>query len=107
MKVKFTNPQMYRPGFDDKPVINNFFKGDKILFGCVKQVVDECMLEVECINEIGKPVLYHINPNSDYNFGFILNKEAEKAYEKNLNTRVEELENYEQMAHQAFYSENL
>jgi hypothetical protein len=85
MKVKFTNPQMYRPGFDDKPVINNFFKGDKILFGCVKQVVDECMLEVECINEIGKPVLYHINPNSDYNFQFIPNAIAEREYEKKCN----------------------
>lgn len=80
MQVKFTNPLVYRPDFDGEQVINNFFKGDKILFGQVKQVVDECFLEVECINEIGKPVKYIVNPNSDYNFGFILNAEAESKY---------------------------
>jgi hypothetical protein len=43
------------------------------------------MLEVECINEIGKPVLYHINPNSDYNFQFIPNAIAEREYAKKCN----------------------
>ena len=92
MKVKFTNPQMYREGFDGKPVINSFFKGDKILFGRVKRVVDECLLEVEWINFIGKPVLYRINPNSDYNFGFIPNEEADRKYTEALNARVDELD---------------
>ena len=92
MKVKFTNPQMYREGFDGKMIHNKFFKGDKILFGRVKQVVDECMLEVEWINFIGKPVLYRINPNSDYNFGFIPNEEANRKYAEDWNARVDELD---------------
>lgn len=78
MKVKFSNPLMFRESFDGKMIHNEFFKGDKVLFGQVKQVVDEFFLEVECINEIGKPVKYIVNPNSDYNFGFIPNKEAER-----------------------------
>jgi hypothetical protein len=92
MQVKFTNPLVYRLGFDDKPIINNFFKGNKILFGQVKHVVDECFLEVECINEIGKPVKYTINPNSDYNFGFILNDEAEIKYAAALNRLADEFD---------------
>ena len=92
MKVKFTNPQMYREGFDGKMIHNEFFKGDKILFGRVKQVVDECMLEVEWINFIGKPVLYRINPNSDYNFGFIPNNEADRKYANALDRHVAELD---------------
>jgi hypothetical protein len=92
MQVKFTNPLVYRPGFDGKPIINNFFKGNKILFGQVKHVVDECFLEVECINEIGKPVKYTINPNSDYNFGFILNEEAESKYAAALNRLADEFD---------------
>ena len=98
MRVKFTNPLMYRESFDGKMIINNFFKGDKVLFGQVKQVVDECFLEVECINEIGKPVKYIVNPNSDYNFGFIPNEEAERKYAKALNRRVEEMEQLDKQA---------
>ena len=92
MKVKFTNPLVFRPGFDDNPVINNFFKGDKILFGRVKQVVDEYFLEVECINEMGKPVKYIVNPNSDYNFRFIPNEEADNKFREALNARVDEMD---------------
>jgi hypothetical protein len=92
MKVKFTNPQMYRESFDGKMIINNFFKGNKILFGQVKQVVDECFLEVECINEMSKPVKYIVNPNSDYNFSFIPNEEAERKYADKLNAYADELE---------------
>ena len=92
MKVKFTNPLVFRPGFDDNPVINNFFKGDKILFGRVKQVVDGYFLEVECINEMGKPVKYMVNPNSDYNFRFIPNEEADNKFQKALNALVDEMD---------------
>jgi len=92
MRVKFTNPLMYRESFDGKMVINNFFKGNKILVGQVKQVVDEYFLEVECFNEIGKPVKYVINPNSDYNFRFIPNAEADRKYAEALNRKVDELD---------------
>jgi hypothetical protein len=92
MKVKFTNPLMYRLGFDDKLVINKFFKGNKVLFGQVKQVVDGIFLEVECVNELGKPVKYLVNPNSDYNFGFILNEEADRKYAERLDRHIEELD---------------
>ena len=83
---------MYRESFDGKMIHNEFFKGDKILFGRVKQVVNEYFLEVEWINFIGKPVLYRINPNSDYNFGFILNEEGERKYADRLNAMVDEFE---------------
>jgi hypothetical protein len=92
MKVKFTNPLVFRPGFNDNLVINNFFKGDKILFGRVKRVVDEYFLEVECINEMGKPVKYTVNPNSDYNFGFIPNEEADIKFKEALNVLVDGIE---------------
>jgi hypothetical protein len=92
MKVKFTNPLVFRPGFDDNPVINNFFKGDEILFGRVKQVVDEYFLEVECINEMGKPVKHMVNPNSDYNFRFIPNEEADNKFQEALNALVDEMD---------------
>jgi hypothetical protein len=35
---------------------------------------------------------YVINPNSDYNFGFIPNEEADRKYAAALNARVDELE---------------
>jgi hypothetical protein len=92
MKVKFTNPLVYRPGFDDNVVINNFFKGDKILFGQVKQVIDEYFLEVECINELGKPVKYIVNPNSDYNFRFIPNAESDNKFREALHAIVDEFD---------------
>jgi len=91
MKVKFTDPVI-----------------EKVKYGHIIEAIDgiDGTPELFVVKGI-EGGRFIINPNSDYNFGFILNKEAEKAYEKNLNTRVEELENYEQMAHQAFYSENL
>lgn len=92
MKVKFTNPLVYRQSLNDEVIINNFFKGDKILFGRVKQVVDEYFLEVECINELGKPVKYIVNPNSDYNFRFIPNEEADNKFREALNRKVDELD---------------
>lgn len=92
MRVKFTNPLIYRESFDGNQVINDFFKGDKILFGQVKQVVDEYFLEVECINEIGKPVKYIVNPNSDYNFGFIPNEEADRKFKEALNAAVDKFD---------------
>ena len=92
MKVKFSNPQLYRESFDGKMIHNEFFKGDKILFGRVKQVVDEYFFEVEWINYIGVPVLYRINPNSDYNFRFIENEEADLKYREALNRKVDEAE---------------
>jgi hypothetical protein len=92
MKVKFTNPLVYRTGFDDNVVINNFFKGDKILFGQVKQVLDEYFLEVECIIETGQSVKYMVNPNSDYNFRFIPNAEADNKFREALNAKVDEFD---------------
>ena len=88
---------MYRESFDGKMIHNKFFKGDKILFGRVKQVVDEFFLEVECINEIGKPVKYIVNPNSDYNFGFILNEEGERKYAEKAHAVFMELERLDKM----------
>ena len=92
MQVKFTNPHMYRESFDGKMIQNEFLKGDKILFGRVKQVVNECLLEVEWINFTGKPVLYLIDPNSDYNFGFVWNEEADRKFQEAMDARVDEFD---------------
>ena len=35
---------------------------------------------------------YMINPNSDYNFGFIPNEEADRKYAEALNRKVDELD---------------
>jgi hypothetical protein len=98
MRVKFTNPLVYRLGLDGEVIINNFFKGNKILFGRVKQVVDEYFLEVECINELGNPVKYIVNPNSDYNFGFLPNAESDHKYSLACNRKCEELEQLDKQA---------
>jgi hypothetical protein len=71
MKVKFT-----------EPVIK------LVVFGTIVEMLNAEMFVVQG----DKGGRYVINPNSDYNFGFIPNEEANRKYAKALNARVDELD---------------
>ena len=45
---------------------------------------------------------YMINPNSDYNFGFIPNDEADRKYAEALNRRVDELDALEKKSKKSY-----
>jgi hypothetical protein len=45
---------------------------------------------------------YMINPNSDYNFGFIPNEEANRKYAEKLNARVDELDALEKKSKKSY-----
>ena len=70
MKVKFT-----------EPVLN------RVAFGTIIEMFNAEMFVVQG----DKGGRYVINPNSDYNFGFIPNEEANRKYAERLNARVDEL----------------
>ena len=71
MKVKFT-----------EPVIK------LVVFGTIVEMLNAEMFVVQ--GDQGWQ--YIINPNSDYNFGFIPNEEADRKYAEILNARVDELD---------------
>ena len=71
MKVKFT-----------EPVIK------LVVFGTIVEMFNAEMFVVQG----DKGGRYVINPNSDYNFGFIPNEEANRKYAEALNARVDELD---------------
>ena len=68
MKVKFT-----------ESVLN------RVVFGTVVEMFNAETFVVQGDNG-GR---YIINPNSDYNFGFILNEEADRKYAERLNGAVD------------------
>ena len=68
MKVKFTEPGL-----------------NQVVFGTIVEMYDDEMFIVQ--NNDG--VSYVINPNSDYNFGFIPNEEADRKYAEALNAKVD------------------
>ena len=70
MKVKFT-----------EPIIK------LVVFGTIVEMNDSHFL-VQGDNG----GYYMINPNSDYNFGFIPNEEANRKYAEVLNRKVDELD---------------
>ena len=71
MKVKFT-----------EPILN------QVRFGTIVEMFNAEMFVVHG----DKGGYYVINPNSDYNFGFIPNEEADRKYAADLNRTVDELE---------------
>ena len=71
MKVKFT-----------ESVLN------RVVFGTVVEMFNAETFVVQGDNG-GR---YIINPNSDYNFGFIPNKEANRKYAERLNAMVDEFD---------------
>jgi hypothetical protein len=73
MKVKFTNP------LDDKQVV----------FGTILQMFNNTMFVVHSDLDDCR---YIINPNSDYNFRFIPNEEADNKFREALNRKVDELD---------------
>jgi hypothetical protein len=71
MKVKFT-----------EPILN------RVVFGTIVEMFNAETFVVQGDNG-GR---YIINPNSDYNFGFIPNKEANRKYAERLNGAVDEFD---------------
>ena len=71
MKVKFT-----------EPILN------RVVFGTIVEMFNAETFVVQGDNG-GR---YIINPNSDYNFGFIPNKEANRKYAERLDGAVDEFD---------------
>ena len=71
MKVKFT-----------EPILN------RVVFGTIVEMFNAETFVVQGDNG-GR---YIINPNSDYNFGFIPNKEADRKYAERLDGAVDEFD---------------
>ena len=71
MKVKFT-----------EPILN------RVVFGTIVEMFNAETFVVQGDNG-GR---YIINPNSDYNFGFIPNKEADRKYAERLDGAVDEID---------------
>ena len=76
MKVKFTNTLTQ-------------LKDQKVLFGTIIAIMDDSF--VIQIDGGGRCI---INPNSDYNFGFIPNEEADRKFAEALNRKVDEFDLY-------------
>ena len=71
MRVKFTNT-LFR----------------EVIFGTIIEMATPELFVIQA----DKGGRYLVNPNSDYNFGFIWNEEAEQKYAEALNRRAEEAE---------------
>jgi hypothetical protein len=80
MKVKFTNTLTQ-------------LKDKKVLFGTIIAIIDDSF--VIQIDGGGRCI---INPNSDYNFGFIPNEEADRKFAEALNRKVDEMEQLDKQA---------
>jgi hypothetical protein len=72
MRVKFTNSLNVK----------------EVIFGTVTEMYNQEMLLIQA----DKGGLYAINPNSDYNFRFIPNEEADNKFQEALNKKVDELD---------------
>jgi hypothetical protein len=72
MKVKFTNP----------------VTGKGVEFGRVINMLNDTTLVIETRGGL----VVGVNPNSDYNFGFIPNEEADRKYAERLDRHIEELD---------------
>jgi len=102
MKVKFTNPIRFSEDANGQPILNPFFDaaldGPVVLFGNIVEMDQPAgTLIVEYCSR-GFTIQTPINPNSDYNFGFIPNEEADLKYELALGQRSEELEQLDKQA---------
>ena len=71
MKVKFTNTLF-----------------NEVIFGTIIEMITPELFTIQA-DEGGR---YIVNPNSDYNFRFIPNEEADTKFQEALNVRVDEME---------------
>lgn len=71
MRVKFTNT-LFR----------------EVIFGTIIEMATPELFVIQA----DKGGRYIVNPNSDYNFGFIWNEEAERKYAEKVNAVAAELE---------------
>ena len=81
MKVKFT-----------EPVIK------LVVFGTIVEMFNAEMFVVQG----DKGGRYILNPNSDYNFGFIPNEEADRKYAEAWNRKVDELDALEKKSKKSY-----
>jgi hypothetical protein len=77
MRVKFTNTLFH-----------------EVLFGTIIEMITPELFTIQA----DKGGRYIVNPNSDYNFGFVWNEEAEQSYAEALNRKVDELERLDRIA---------
>ena len=70
MKVKFTNPRNYK----------------EVLFGEIVEIYNGSFVVQSNYTS------WLIDPNSDYNFAFILNEEADRKYAERLDGAVDEFD---------------
>jgi hypothetical protein len=68
MRVKFTNTLF-----------------NEVIFGTIIEMFTPELFTIQA----DKGGRYIVNPNSDYNFGFVWNEEAELKYQENLNRKVD------------------
>lgn len=68
MRVKFTNTLF-----------------NEVIFGTIIEMITPELFTIQA----DKGGRYIVNPNSDYNFGFVWNEEAELKYQENLNRKVD------------------
>ena len=71
MKVKFTNTLF-----------------NEVIFGTIIEMITPELFVIQA----DKGGRYIVNPNSDYNFGFIWNEEAEQKFAERLNAYADEME---------------
>ena len=71
MRVKFTNTLF-----------------NEVIFGTIIEMITPELFVIQA----DKGGRYIVNPNSDYNFGFIWNEEAEQKFAERLNAYADEME---------------
>ena len=92
MKVKFTNPNLFTKDAHGNVIINEDFKGQRVLFGEVVRLggfYDELQIRVE---SPGWVHMFMVNPNSDPNFRFIENDECNRKTDLLFDERIEKIE---------------
>ena len=75
MKVKFTNPT----------------NSNEVLFG---NITGKTGRMFTILRETGVGKIYMVNPNDDYNFGFILSAKGEEKYAAKLDEMIDEDGNF-------------
>ena len=68
--------------------LTDFFNPGQVVFGNVVEMT----ADQELVVLTDKGGRYIVNPNSDYNFRFIPNEEADNKFQEALNVRVDEME---------------
>lgn len=91
MRVKFSNPDLFREDDNFNPILNESLpKADRVLFGEIVQFND--FYSVFQIRVQGTGDMIHVDPNSDPNFGFVLDAVGDRKYEIMLEALIAKLD---------------